>query len=88
MKNQGFTLLEVIIAVFVVAVALTAIIEVFTLDTRSSLQSQKYLQAAVMAQSQMEEAVFNNILPNMLKVTIPWQAPAATGAITLVEEHF
>lgn len=54
-NKRGFTLLEVIIAVFFVAATLVAIIEIFNIDFTSADAIKEQLQATTKAQAIMEE---------------------------------
>ncbi|MBU0581133.1 MAG: hypothetical protein KKA19_08135, partial [Candidatus Margulisbacteria bacterium] len=55
MSRKGFTLLEVIIAVFFVSMALIAIIEIFNLDFTSIDNIREHLKASAQAQAIMEK---------------------------------
>ena len=54
-RNKGFTLMEIVIAVFFVAVTLVAIIEIFNLDFISADNIREHLKAASRAQDITEK---------------------------------
>lgn len=53
--NAGFTLLEVLIAVFICAVGLFAVIGVFVIGTGGAVDSERSLTALLLAQQRIEQ---------------------------------
>ncbi|MDP3955470.1 MAG: type II secretion system protein [bacterium] len=56
MKNSGFSLIEILIAIALVAVFIPAIATIFSLSLQSSSQGEKFSQAYTLAQEGMETA--------------------------------
>ena len=54
MKNEGFTLIELIIAIGLAAIFIPAIVYVFSFSLGAAGQGEKYTQAYALAQEQME----------------------------------
>jgi prepilin-type N-terminal cleavage/methylation domain-containing protein len=103
MKARGFTLVEVIIAIFVVAVALVAILQVFSMDIRSVQNAREHLRATVHAQELMEELaadpysrtssgnevlVYSTIDYDQVTVNVNWKNLDSRGTVALVREFF
>ena len=60
-SNSGFTLMEVMVAMMILALSLTAILELFSDGMRAGSVSQKYLGAVYYAQEQMEEVLLETV---------------------------
>ena len=58
MKNKGFTLVELIVAIGLSALFLPAIIYVYSFSLRSASQGEGYTQGYALAQEQMEAIYF------------------------------
>lgn len=56
-QRAGFSLVEMVVAVFIFSVAVVAIIEVFTLCLRSTATCVNYSRAVFLAQGLIEEAL-------------------------------
>jgi len=56
-QRAGFSLVEMVVAVFIFSVAVVAMIEVFTVCLRSTATSVNYSRAVFLAQGLMEEAL-------------------------------
>lgn len=54
MKNRGFTLIELVIAIGLAALFIPAMVYVFSFSLGSASQGEKYTQAYAIAQEQME----------------------------------
>ncbi|MCD6270220.1 prepilin-type N-terminal cleavage/methylation domain-containing protein [bacterium] len=54
-KNFGFTLIESMIAIFIIAVGLTAVLQSFSVSLNIGSYSQKKSQAVLLAQEKIEE---------------------------------
>ena len=55
MKNKGFTLIEVLVAVAILGVGLTVLIELFSGGLRLGRASEEYTKAVNYARMKMEE---------------------------------
>ena len=53
--DQGFTLLEVLVAVALLGIAITVVLQLFSTDTRAISESGEYISASVSAESKMRE---------------------------------
>lgn len=58
MKKNGFSLIEIIIAIGVAAIFIPAIGTIFSLSLKSSSQGEKFTQAYALAQEGMEEKFY------------------------------
>ena len=56
-QRAGFSLVEMVVAVFIFSVGVVAMIEVFTLCLRSTATSVNYSRAVFLAQGLIEEAL-------------------------------
>lgn len=54
-KNQGFTLIEVIVSLAIIGVGIVAVLQLFSGGLRSIKVSDDYLRAAILAQNKMKE---------------------------------
>ncbi|MFH1971260.1 MAG: type II secretion system protein [Patescibacteria group bacterium] len=82
MREKGFSLVEIIIAIGLVAVFLPAIGAIFSLSIFSASQGEKYSQAYALAQEQMEAVYF---LKNKAGSSWDW---ISTPANTLIGEYY
>lgn len=55
LTKDGFTLIEIIIAIFIIAVALTSVMAVTTMIINSNALSKEITMATTIAQSRMEQ---------------------------------
>ncbi|MFC1517352.1 hypothetical protein ACFL5G_02220 [Candidatus Margulisiibacteriota bacterium] len=101
--NSGFTLLEIIIAVFFVSVALIGIIEIFNIDISAIENTREQMKANSKAQEIMEEIaidpgsrvsrgdellVEDTGLSQLVTVNVSWQTLKSKGAVVLNREFF
>ncbi|MCX8070640.1 MAG: prepilin-type N-terminal cleavage/methylation domain-containing protein [Thermodesulfovibrionales bacterium] len=69
-KNiRGFTLLEVIVAVSILAIAITVIFQIFSSNLRTVSQSEKYLMALMKAEELIGELSIQKELQETVNVT-------------------
>jgi general secretion pathway protein I len=54
-KNDGFTLLEVLVALSILGMAVTVIFQLFAADLRAIRASEDYVAASIRAQARMRE---------------------------------
>ncbi len=68
MKNpKGFTLIEVLVAVALLGLVMATLMELFSVNLRSSRKTTDYTQAIIIASAEMEKAYSNNIEPGSEK---------------------
>lgn len=60
MKEEGFSLLEVVVALAIMAGGFLAVLQLYTMSVRSVRTSEKYLKATLLAQSKITELELNN----------------------------
>ena len=53
--KQGFTLLEVLVALAILAMAVTLVLQLFSTNLRSIIASEDYVRAAMVADARMRE---------------------------------
>lgn len=53
--NKGFTLLEVLVAVAILGIAVTVVIQLFSANVRAISSSEEYLYASAKAEAKMRE---------------------------------
>lgn len=58
----GFTLLEVLVALAILGIAITVVLQLFSANLRSVAASEDYLSAAVKAEAKMREILDDNAL--------------------------
>jgi len=78
MKRRGFGLLELILAIFLLAIGIATAAYMIPLATRGITQSRQSMQAAYFAQMRMEEALVRNSAD---LVSASPDAPELTGEI-------
>ncbi len=59
-SQQGFTLMEIMVAMMILAISLTVILQLFSGSLRSGQLSKNYLTAVYHAKAQMEEALLDD----------------------------
>ena len=53
--NQGFTLLEVLVAIALLGIAVTVVLQLFSSNTKAISASEDYISASVKAEAKMRE---------------------------------
>jgi general secretion pathway protein I len=78
-SERGFTLLEVLVATVIMAVAVVALLSTLSTSTRNAARLTEYDRATLLARSKMDELLAAQKLPrrNMLEGT--WPATQAAG---------
>lgn len=66
-KSEGFTLLEVLVAVVILAVCLTIVMELFSGALKSDYLSKKYVHAVFLAREKMDEILVSRQLSETTK---------------------
>jgi len=61
-KEMGFTLLEVLVAIAVLGIAVTLVLQLFSTDMRAIVASEDYVSAAAKAQAKMREVLDDDAL--------------------------
>lgn len=61
-KEEGFTLLEILVALAIMSIALVVIFQLFSANMRGIAASGDYMHAAMLAESQMREVLDNDDL--------------------------
>ena len=61
-RPRGFTLLEVLVSLSVVAIAVTVVLQLFSADLRAIAASEDYASAVVKAETKMREVLDNDDL--------------------------
>ena len=62
-RGDGFTLLEVLVAVALLALSVTVVLQLFSADLRAISASEDYVSAAAKANAKMREALDEEDLP-------------------------
>ncbi|MGE5245940.1 MAG: type IV pilus modification PilV family protein [Betaproteobacteria bacterium] len=83
-SNDGFSLVEVLVAVSILAVALTSLAQLFVLATGANANARVTTEAAVAARQKMEQlrALAWSVDPLGLPVTEPGLQPSPAGALS------
>jgi prepilin-type N-terminal cleavage/methylation domain-containing protein len=63
--HQGFTLLEVLVAVALLGIAVTAVMQLFSANVRAISVSEDYISASVRAEATMREILDNDDISEM-----------------------
>lgn len=77
-RTGGFTLLEMMVATFIMAVAVVALLSNLTTSLRNASRLTDYDRAAMLARHKMDELLLIPKLPVMLPIEgqfEPWQIP-------------
>ena len=54
-RERGFTLLEILVALAIVGIALTGVLQIFSSDLKGITEADDYVKAAIKAESAMRE---------------------------------
>jgi general secretion pathway protein I len=79
-RQQGFTLLEVLVATVIMAIAVTGLLSSLSTSARNASKLLDYDRAAVLAKRQLDELMSNRVLPKGQ----PFEGrfdPATTGGV-------
>jgi general secretion pathway protein I len=77
-KNRGFTLLEVLVATVIMAVAITGLLSALSTSLRSAARLTDYDRAVLLGRQKMDELLIANKLPKLTPFEGAWDA-AVTG---------
>jgi len=78
MKQRGFTLLEVLVATVVMAIAVTGLLSALSTSLRNAARLTEYDRAALLARQKMDELLLSTTLPKLTPIEGLWQ-PNLTG---------
>jgi general secretion pathway protein I len=78
MRTRGFTLLEVLVATVIMAVAITGLMSALTTSLRSAARLTDYDRAVQLGRQKMDELLIGVKLPKMVPFEGAWD-PALTG---------
>ena len=78
MRQRGFTLLEVLVATLIMAVAVTGILSTLSTSLRSASRLTDYDRAALLARQKMDELLIATRVPKLTPFEGTW-GPEVTG---------
>ena len=76
--ERGFTLLEVLVATVIMAIAITGLLSALSGSTRNAARLTDYDRAAMLARRKMDELLAERKLPRNVVIEGQWD-PATTG---------
>ena len=82
MTRRGFTLLEVLVATLVMAIAVTGLLSAISTSLRSAARLTDYDRAVLLARQKMDEMLVAPRLPKLTPFDGTWE-PALTGGLTM-----
>jgi len=79
-KQKGFSLLEVLVATFIMAVAITGLVSNLTGSLRNASRLGEYDRASILAKRKMDELTLIRMLPRWTPLEGGWAA-GETGSV-------
>jgi general secretion pathway protein I len=80
--ERGFTLLEVLVATVIMAIAVVALLSTMTTSMRNAARLTDYDRAALLARAKMDELLTATRLPRRTPLEGTWPATQAAGLRT------
>jgi len=82
MKRRGFTLLEVLVATLVMAIAVAGLMSAISTSLRNAARLTDHDRAALLARQKMDELLIANGLQKIIPFEGTW-GPEATGGVNM-----
>ena len=82
MNRRGFTLLEVLVATLIMAVAVTGLLSAISTSLRSASRLTDYDRATLLARQKMDELLIAKGLPKLTTIEGGWE-PEVTGGVNM-----
>jgi general secretion pathway protein I len=80
MKQRGFTLLEVLVATVILAVAVTGLLSALSTSLRNAARLTDYDRAALLGRQKMDELLLATTLPKLVPIEGVWEPEVAGDA--------
>ncbi|HUS05130.1 MAG TPA: prepilin-type N-terminal cleavage/methylation domain-containing protein [Bryobacteraceae bacterium] len=85
MRQRGFTLLEVLVATVIMAVAVTGLLSALSTSLRNASRLTDYDRAALSAKVKMDELLTTRQLPRGAVIEGPWEYGGWRARVTAFE---
>ena len=81
MRRRGFTLLEVLVATLIMAIAVTGLLSALSTSLRTAARLTDYDRATLLARQKMDELLIANGLPKLTPFEGTWDRDATGGVV-------